>query len=81
MNMKFPNQNAKAEGATGLNKKMEDEMKIKESGGVMIYETKRGFISLNVFKLEKFIIGDIFKTENGKLSLFPAPTSNCPLCQ
>ena len=70
MNMKFPNQNAKAEGATGLNKKMEDKMKIKDSVN-----------TVNVFKFEKFIIGHIFKTENGKLSLLPAPTSNCPLCQ
>ena len=65
--MKFPHQNAEAEGATGLNKRMEDEMKIKDNLVI-------------VSKIDKFIIGDIFKTENGKISLLPPPLMNCPMC-
>ena len=65
MNMKFPHQNAKAEGAYGLNKKMEDAM-------------KNSVVTVSC--IEKFIIGDIVKVENGKLSLLPAPAMNCPMC-
>ena len=68
MNLTYPHQNTEAEGACGLNKKMEDEMKIKKN---WVY----------VHDIEKFIIGNIFKIENGNISILPPPPTNCPLCQ
>ena len=68
MNLAYPHQNTEAEGACGLNKKMENGMKIKKT-------------DVFVSDIEKFIIGDIFKTENGNIFLLPPPQTNCPLCR
>ena len=68
MNLAYPHQNTEAEGACGLNKKMENEMKMKQT-------------SVSLYYFDKFIIGDIFKTENVNISVLPPPQTNCPLCQ
>ena len=68
MNKKFPHQNSEAEGATGLNEKMEDGMKIHND-------------SVAVSDIENFIIGDIFNIENENFTLLHTPPTTCLLCR
>ena len=70
MNLKYPYQNPGAEDSRGLNKKMCEEL----------HDTHGTFISMS--EMKKFMVGDVFKCDNGKVSMLKSRSStNCPLCK
>ena len=66
---KYPYQNSDAEEAHGANKKMKEKMKIMEE-------------KIEVYKIGKYIIGDLFNIEeNGIITLNLKQDTNCLLCR
>ena len=67
MHIRYPYQNSDAEEDRGINKEMKRRMEIED-------------YPIWVFKIEKFIVGDLFKIKNKNVSMHPEPQTNCPLC-
>ena len=64
MSKKYPYQNPVVEEASGLTKKMQEQMKIMERDEIRVSE------------IEKFIIGDLFKIDDENVSLLSKPQRN-----
>ena len=91
MSKKYPYQNPVVEEASGLTKKMQEQMKIMERDEIRVSEIEK-FIIGDLFKIDdenisllskpqrNSLIGDLFKIENENISLLSKPQKNSPLC-